>query len=375
VEPLVIAQEAPGTQYESSLYFALRYMNPFDFWLPLPLIRVDSESNFSLDGAGLISVIMDPTDRHLIMFSVFADINYQMAMISPAFPFIWQTTVPGFPVMMQFSDTVITDNSIPYRATRVNLSASFFKTPGRWLYGLSLGGGYYRFAKDDGGASAYDWSKTESGFYYSAGLAFSNHTRLSNELYGTGMSLSFRGVSITESFQPRFEGRFQASMETKFPVSLVLYGAYDERGVNIHGVSRTYGDSLFQDSASVEYFIHRDLDNLLWLGGAEASLGLFSFEIQSNLSHFYFNRFFGALSLRNVLYDSGGHQQAEGIEIGDFHLAQSLVLKLGLVSSIIPLKYVPFFIEPNIWGAWKFSNTITGKGEAWNFGIGLSVRY
>jgi len=144
--------------------------------------------------------------------------------------------------------------------------------------------------------------------------------------------------------------------------------------MNLHGVSRSYGQPLFAAIASTEYPHPRGL-RLSWLGGAEAALGLFSFEIQRNLSHVYFNRLFCTLALRSVLYDSQGHPDAEGIEIDDKRLAQSLILRLGMVSSIIPIKTVPFFIEPNIWGAWKFSNTITGEGHPWSFGAGVGVRF
>jgi hypothetical protein len=165
----------------------------------------------------------------------------------------------------------------------------------------------------------------------------------------------------------------QASMETRFPLSLALYGAYDSRGMDLHGVSRTYGEPAAAEIASEEYYHPAGL-NLNWLSGGEASVGLFSLEIQKNLSHAYFNRFFGTLSLRSVLYDSEGHPDAEGVAINDMRLAQSLVLKLGLVMSFIPIKNIPIFIEPNIWAAWKFSNTITEKGLLWDFGMGLNIK-
>jgi hypothetical protein len=143
--------------------------------------------------------------------------------------------------------------------------------------------------------------------------------------------------------------------------------------MNIHGVSRLFGASIFGGSASWEY-PHPNGLQLNWIAGGEASLGLFSFEIQRNLSHLYFNRVFGVLSLRNVLYDSQGHPHAEGLTIGDLRLAQSLVFRVGLLSTIIPLKYVPFFLEPNIWGAWRFSNTITGNDRHFSFGAGFNLR-
>ena len=226
-----------------------------------------------------------------------------------------------------------------------------------------------------GAQSAYQWAETGSVFFYSAGLTLSNLLRRPHELFGSGLALNLRGASIAGNFEPRFEAMFRANAETRFPVSLTLYGAYDRRGMDLHGVSRTFGQPLFAAAASTEYPHPAGL-NLSWLGGAEVSLGLFSFEIQRNLSHAYFNRIFGTLAVRSVLYDSQEHPFAEGITLNDdLRLAQSLVLRLGMVTAFIPLKLSPFFIEPYLWGAWRFSNTISGEGQLWNFGMGVNIRF
>ncbi|MCL2233048.1 MAG: hypothetical protein FWB99_08235, partial [Treponema sp.] len=360
-------------------------MNPFRFWLPLPLLRTvnnDDNNTISLDGIGLITAMTDPTGRHFIIANVYADAAYRMVMVDH---FSWQNTVPGFPLTLEFSDRVLIDSAnISYRDTRLAISGSFMRSSGRWLYGLFLGGGYVRNADYDGGESAYHWDETENTFFYFAGLAFSNLRQRPHELFGTGMSLNLRWISAVETpfgnssygnFEPRFEAMFRASAETRFPLSLTIYGAYDAREMNLHGVSRSYGQPLFAAVASTEYPQPRGL-NLTWIGGAEIAAGLFSFEIQNNLSHAYFNRVFGTLAVRSVIYDSQNHPDAEGITIdGDIRLAQSLVLRMGLVSSFIPIKLSPVFIEPYIWGAWRFSNTITGEGNLWNFGMGVSVRF
>ena len=363
-------------------YVSFLHMNPFRFWVPLPLVRLtyrnDNTSSISLDGAGLLTIVTDPVGRHFISAVAYADVAYRMFMVDQ---FSWQNTVPGFPLTLEFSDRVLRDSAnLPYRDTRLTLSGSFTHAPGRWLYGLSLGGGYVRNAHYDGGESAYHWAETGSLFFYSVGLAFSNLRRRQHELFGTGMALNLRGASIAgtpfrENFEPRFEGMFRANAETRFPLGLTLYAAYDTRGMNLHGVSRTFGQPLFAAAASEEYPHPAGLD-LSWIGGAEIALGLFSFEIQRNLSHAYFNRVFGTLALRSVLYDSQGHPGAEGTAVnGDLRLAQSLVLRMGMVSSFIPLKLSPFFIEPYLWGAWRFSNAISGEGQLWNFGMGVNLRF
>jgi len=373
----VVAPITEETVYSepSKAYLDFLYMNPFKFWLPLPLFSItetDGQMNFNLDGGGLLSFMTDPTDRNLLIVIAYADITNGMARIDS---FTWQTTVTGFPLTVEFSDTVLTDlENDSYRDTRAGLSALFSMYRRRLYYDFSLGASYARFAYNDGGESAYTWKETESAFLLSAGFTLSSLRRRPHELFGTGLYFSINGYSVLDSFTPRVAGRFQASMETRFPLSLSLYGAYDAGGMDLHGVSRTYSEPAAALFVSEEYHHPAGLE-LNWVFRADASVGLFSLEIQENLSHTYFNRFFGTLSLRNILYDGNGHPKAEGVAINDLRLAQSLVLKLGLVSSFIPIKNMPIFIEPIIWGAWKFSNTITGEGLPFNAGIGFDFNY
>ena len=371
-----VRQDYANRDFEPRPYLSFLRMNPFRFWLPLPLLRSDSDNNIRLDGAGLFSIMTDPVGRHLITTVAYADVEHNMVEVEH---FSWQNTVPGFPLTLNFSDTVLTDSwNRPYRDTRLSLSASLLRSPGRFISSLTLGGGYAREAFYDGGGSAYSWQETDSFFFYFAGIALSNIQRQSTEMFGTGLSLSLRGMSFWESFEPRFEFLFRASVETRFPLSLALYGVFDERRMNLHGVSNSYGQPLFAQFASTEYYRPRGL-NLLWLAGAEATVGLFSFEIQNNISHAYFNRLFGSLSLRSVIYDSYGRPDAQGTALnamGDnMLLAQSLILRLGMTTTFIPLKLSPLIVEPNIWGAWKFSNTITGEGDTFNFGAGVNIRF
>ena len=388
--------DSQTSTFESARYFGIKYLNPFKLWLPLPLLRLNSgynDLNVSIDGVGLFSVMMDPTDRNLFIVLAFADIRYRMALIEH---FSWRTTVPGFPMTLEFSDKVSSEfGNNPFRETRVVLSGSFLHFPGRWGYGFSLGAGYFRVADDDGGVSAYHWEENASAVIMNSNITFTNLQRSYNELFGNGFSLNIKG-SVTlwasyfqqtklgrslknhEKLNPRVEGIFRAGAETRFPLSFTLYGAYDKTGMNLHGVSRAYGAPVFENNASKEYPLAESLI-LTWIAGGEISVGLFSVEIQNNLSHVFFNRFFGTLTLRNVVFDSGSFAGAEGVAINGIRLAQSLVLNLKMTASFLPVKSLPVFIEPNIWGAWKFSNTITGQRTpvwahlAW--GVGFNYRY
>ncbi|MDR0503049.1 MAG: hypothetical protein LBH16_06975 [Treponema sp.] len=362
-------------------YFGFRYMNPLDLWFPVPLIRLmetDETIKTRIDGGGFFTMMMDPAERFSLSALVYADIFYRMAMVDSL---TWQTTVPGFPLTAEFSDKVLFNSANdPYRDTRAALSGSFSRSqkhlllPGWLRYTVSLGGIYARFADFDGGESAYQWEETGSVFGIYTNLLLSSMRKRQNELFGTGLSLHVKGISVLDNFKPRVEGIFLASMETRFPVNVTVYGAYDGQGMNLHGVSRSYGQPVFADAASAEY-LNPDNLRLTWIFGGEISAGIFSFEIQKNISHTYFNRFFGLLSLRNVLYEGNGNSDNGGIGINNLRLAQSLILKMGLISSFIPIKSTPFFIQPDIWGAWKFSSTITGEGAPFIYGIGFKINY
>jgi hypothetical protein len=165
---------------------------------------------------------------------------------------------------------------------------------------------------------------------------------------------------------------FTARASTRFPVYVTFFGAYDWRGMDLHGISNRYGRPLAAQHALEEYIrpIGLELD---WLAGSEAGIGLFSFQIQRNLSHLYFNRLSGTLAVRNQIYDSKAHPFAEGMQIYGLHLIQSLMLRLSMKMSFFPVVKYPASIEPYVLGAWKFSNTITGDGTVLFYSIGFNL--
>jgi len=347
---------------KSRPYIGLGFLNPFRLWFPLPLIRVNDEI-LRLDGGGIFSILADPIDTNMIFLLAYADIHFKMAMIEQ---FSWQNTGMGFPLTVNLFDGVMeeSENNI-YRYTNVSLSGSIKWVGDQWNNQITLGGGYYRTAGLEKGKGAYEWEETESGFFIQTGFLFS-YRRL---------SLLFSGATPIESFEPRLDMIFNASTKTRFPLSFTLFGAYDKSGMDMHGKSNVFSTTAIDEYVLKEY---PNLDGLKlsWLGGAEIAVGLFSFDIQKNIDHLYYNKFFGSLSIRNQIYDCGGDPNAEGIEINNLRLIQSLGLKIGMKISFFPVIKVPISIEPFIFGAWKFSNNITGKDNYPFFiDFGLNASY
>jgi hypothetical protein len=355
---------APLYAGQSKPYIGLRYMNPFSFWIPVPLLRytLDENDPIRVDGGGILSMMADPADRNMITLLAYADVQYKMAMVDQ---FIWQNTGLGFPLAVNFSDKVEESGNSVYRYTSASLSGTLNWQGNQWSNQVLLGGGYARAADYEYGKGAYEWEERGSAFFMQAGFLFS-YRRL---------SLQFSGVSMTNSFEPRIDMIFRASAKTRFPLGFTLFGAYDKRGMDLHGISNTFGSTTAIAEFVLEEYPHPSGLDLFWLGGGEISLGLFSFEIQKNLSHFFFNRFFGALLSRNQIYDSGGYPAAEGIELNNFHLIQSVGLKLGMKMSIFPVVKIPFSVEPFVLGTWKFSNTITGKGSPLYVSLGANASF
>jgi hypothetical protein len=354
---------APLYAGQSKPYIGLRYMNPFNFWIPVPLFRYPSDENVPIrvDGGGILSMMADPADRNMIVLLAYADVQYKMAMVDQ---FTWQNTGLGFPLAVNFSDKIVESGNSVYRYTNASLSGSLTWQRNQWSNQVLLGGGYARAADYENGKGAYEWEERGNAFFMQTAFIFS-YRRL---------SLQFSGASLTDSFEPRIDMIFRASAKTRFPLGFTFFGVYDKRGMDLHGISNTFGEMAAAKYTLAEYPHPSGLD-LLWLGGGEISVGLFSFEIQKNLSHLYFNRFFGALLSRNQIYDSGGHPAAEGIELNTFHLIQSVGLKLGMKVSVFPIVKTPLSVEPFVLGTWNFSNTITGKGSPLYVNLGVNASF
>jgi hypothetical protein len=291
----------------------------------------------------------------------------------------WINLSLGFPLNISVSDDIDKTQAIPYRKTEGTVSGTLKFSLGneRRQLELSPGLGFSLMALDrEDGSSAYTWEYGEP--YYNAvlGLGVSNLRRFNWELFGQGAALTvYSRVLLNLPGIPRFEGLLQTAFEPYLPLKLSFYGAWDENGMDLYGNSKYYNTLAFSSVASVEY-PSKDLSTLCWLGGGEAELRLFSLDFQKSLSHFYFNRFFGTLAYRGVLYDDQGVPTVEGTFLGDGRrLSQSLILRLGVTVSTILVTALPLKISAWVWGAWKISNINDGKNNDFIIGPGFSLTY
>jgi hypothetical protein len=291
-------------------------------------------------------------------------------------------------------DTGRTRYSGVVRDTSFDINASFSRGIGsdRLMFAISPEFGVRASAAEppghsvwaEGPKSAYTWNYQTPYYVGVLGLGLSSLFRQTWEVFGQGGSLAVygkyalrHGLSAADQALPRFEGTLNAAFEPYVPLRFRLYGVWDERGLNLAGQSSPFSSTSFSRFSSVEYVNTGRLrmENIQWLGGGEAEVKLFLFEIQQNLSHLYFNRFFGTLAYRGVVYEDQDHPAAEGnILTGSYRLAQSLVLRLGGTFSFAILPYVPFRLTASFVGIWKISTVNDGNNRN-DFWIGPELTF
>jgi tetrahydromethanopterin S-methyltransferase subunit G len=355
---------------ESKAYFGLKYMNPFQFWYPVPLLRNDGDDVTSLDGMGIHSEMIDPIASNIIVLNAIGDWKAKMANVNVS----WTNDSLGIPLTLAFTDGVekmYGNNS--YRYTEAALSALLLRTIGneRNTIGV-LGGVEFSIHADNpfDKSSAYTWDYDDPTYSGFVGLILSNKITLPGELFGTGIDIGAMYSTPHDFSQKRVDGSLNIALEKVFPLQFQFYGAYDTNGMDLHGSSRQY-DSSFPLLASVEYSSPDGL-SAEWLAGGEAELRLFKFEIQNHLSYLYFRRIFSTLAYRGVLYDGQELPDAEGNRIDqDLLLAQSLILRLGFDISVPVVQGYPIILSPYVSGAWKISNMNDGKNNDYYIHVGI----
>jgi hypothetical protein len=394
--PLTVpAAAAAGAELVSSRYWGLSYLNPLRFWLPYPLIRQDPDSSLgiTLNGPAFFSMMMDPTDTNQIFLNAALDVPYLMGDITVQ----WLNLGLGFPLTFEFSDTLDTDKSRysgAVRDTIIALRASLSRSLGNNRLNFLVSPEFQvqwtaleppgHSVWTQGPQSAYTWDYLEPNYVGVLGLGVSNLSRFRWEVFGRGASLTAygkyavrQGTPVAEQSLPRLEGVFQAAFEPYLPLRFRLYGAWDERGMNLAGQSASFSIAAFSGFASKEYVNTGRLrmTHLTWLAGGEAEAKLFKVEIQRDLSHLYFNRLFGTLAYRGAVYDDQGHPAAEGTVLaGSYRLAQSLVLRLGTEVSFAILPYIPFRLSAAFVGIVKLSDTKKSGNKLW-FGPEITLSY
>ncbi|MDR2659371.1 MAG: hypothetical protein LBC27_05205 [Spirochaetaceae bacterium] len=384
-------------------YNPVKYFNPFNLWAPFPFVSpivnsifsdgsIGAEGNFEnlrLDGAGIFSYLSDPMDQNLIFLAVGGDFYYKIAPVS----ITWMNFNFMLPITTTFSDTVkIDDENEPVRETSTSIQASYRIPLGNERSSLTIlgmfSGVWYFHNYQDSEDTAYNWPLRQESYFAQGGLRLSNLILASWERFGNGFWYQFYVKKpLLEGGYPRFENVFKLSAESvyafrdipvvkDFAFQILLYGVYDNYGMNYLGHSQFYPASSFDGISVYEYAAPSYTYTHKWLAGGEFDLSPASFEIQKNLSHLYFNRVFASLGYRWAYLDDDDGQSLFSQTFEDDRFIHSVIVRLSLVSSIVPVTVLPLKITFNLIGALKLSEIKNGfSGKVWYLGWGASFSY
>jgi hypothetical protein len=391
----------------AKLYNPVKYFNPFNLWLPFPLVNpvttsifwegadgIGTSGNFenvTLDGAGIFSFISDPMDQNLIFLGAGYDFRHKFVPVSVT----WMNFNFMLPITVNFSD-VFAAGELPMRKTRLGIQASY-RLPlwnERWYLTLigSFGAFWYSFDSGGGetsGSTPYGWPLRRESYSVLGGFIFSNLSLTSWERLGNGFSEQFytRKKLSGDSAMPRFENVFTASLESphflqsvpvvrNFAFRASLYGLYDRNGVNHLGQSPDYSAAAFDGIAPHEYSSQRYVYSYQWLAGGQFDWSPASFEIQENLSHLYFNRVFATLGYRWLYTENAGNVLGAAYYDNAPLFLQSLLFRLSAEVSVVPVTVLPLKLTFSLLGALKLSAPDRASPAGiWYLGWSFSVSY
>lgn len=376
--PSVSREAAPKPAGRERPYLGLSYLNPLRFWLPYPLIRTDGDTT-RVDGGGAVSYLSDPTDLNTVLLNAGWDTAGSMVFIG----IDWTSLELGVPISARFSDGIEfgADGGLddPYRATRAALSIGIDRGIGgeRLRFSGAFSTAAVLTAEDPhDGSGAYEWERGDPRFAIGASIGLSSFERPAWRLFGSGFHLELEARAQLPDGTVRADAVFRAAFEPAVPLRVTAYGVWDQDGMAVDGSSRTYGAPSF---SGVTEYAKLAPDDLTLLAGAEAEWRLFSVEAQTNLSHLYFNRLFGLLSVRGAAFGSGDQtsEAAAGWPIGaDGRFVSSVVVSTGAVVSAMPAAALPLRYAPFVWAALRL-NLLDDDDPAndYAFGAALSIEW
>ncbi|GMO31096.1 MAG: hypothetical protein Ta2F_06240 [Termitinemataceae bacterium] len=380
-------------------HFPFRAFNPLNLWVPYPVINpivssiyydgtaaFKAQGNFKdlhIDGAGLFFFASGPTDDNLFFVNAAYDNHYKTALLG----LTWYNFSLTFPIVINFKDTV--DESTVQRILHADINASKRFPLGNERRALTLGAsfsGWWYFYQDTiemktkKTKTAYQWDLKHQFLSYGASATLSNIKKFNWEIFGSGLSnqvyisgiIDIIDINNTKKTPHknethlRYSDLFTAAIEEipflqgipvlrNFSFKNTVYGLYDKNGINIQGRSKYYSGAIFSDSAPTEYApAYQNYYPLTWMIGGQADWKMFSWELQNNITHVYFNRLSIGAAYRWAYY---GNQNMSGtsMEAQNSNFIHSALLRGSLVVSVAPIKVLPLKLTFNVLGAVKLS--------------------
>lgn len=370
-----------GLEYVEKPYVPLRYLNPLRFWFPFPVYSLNA-NRIRVDGIGVGVYLSTPTDMN--RFIVFGGYNFREKIVDIEAE--WDSFLFRVPMEVTFRDTInfLTDDSFdfPYRETRTEASFIFTRGLGSERIQFSVSPSFQTLwvaYPHEGAGTAYAWEYQKAEYIPGFMIGLSNWDRLPWELFGHGSDVTAYGHVTLPDHKYRGDAVFRFSTGSFLPVRMTVYGVYDQTGVTLSGSSVSFGQAPWYSAAAVEYTEERT-GMYRWLAGGELEVNLISADIQKGFSSLYLNRFFTILGWRAIIFDTASLDDDEpvyGFPVSyDVRAANSLVLKTGMVISILTVPMVPIRVAPHSWIAWRFADgNALNLDESIVFGFGFKVEW
>ncbi|MDR1895072.1 MAG: hypothetical protein LBQ61_10380 [Spirochaetales bacterium] len=354
-------------------YRPLKYLNPLQYWLPLPLMG----SGDRLGGPGFMTWLGDPADLNRLILTTGYNFVDRIAPVELE----WSSLSLGFPLTLTLSDKIEEDSGQRlWRSTRGTLDAGFsWGLPGGGAFSLTGAGGIIFGAADNGKSrNPYSWSYQSPYWEVLGSMELSSLRRRAYEQYGRGASLSFQAEALFpfQSYRlaARFTGETRRLLGLPLPASLTFLGVHDNRGLNLEGKSAVPGLFFSINPIVNDQFKAPPGQNLPWLVQQDVEFQLFNFEVQDHLSHLYFNRFSLLLGLRSCLYRST--EEGPGYDLGEgFRMTQAGILTLKGLMTFLAIKMQPIQIEYGLWVSYNISNQVNRRGDMVSLGPVFEVSF
>lgn len=367
--------------YTEKTYCPLRYLNPLKFWFPFPVYSLNA-NRIRVDGVGVGVYLSTPTDMN--RFILFGGYNFREKLVDLEGE--WDSFILRVPMEVTFRDTInfLTDDSFdfPYRETRTEATLLYTRGLGSERIQFSLSPSFQTLwvaYPHEGAATAYAWEYQKAVYIPGIMIGISNWDRLPWELFGHGADAAVYGNFALSKQKIRSDVVLRFSTGSFLPVRVTSYGVYDQTGITLSGSSVTFGQAPWYSAAAVEYTEDRS-GQYEWLAGSEAEVNLLAADIQKGFSSLYLNRFFMVLGWRAVVFDTANiddDSPVYGFPVRhDVRVANSLVLKTGMVVSILTVPMVPIRVAPHSWLAWRFADgNALDLSESIVFGFGFKMEW
>lgn len=294
-------------------HYKAKYLNPFNTWFLVPL--TNDTYRYFFNGVGILSIMTSPTLDTFTVINMGYDIPSKFLQTELSI----KTHALLYPIEFSFYDSVVYSYSGGYKYWSVgaSLSQSFRFDLSRDISGIYL----VPFVKLRLHSDLHNIDDTSSAFSYkykgynvslgtSVRLYYINRTM---KYYNMDLA-SIRIMPIYSFVKNNYYIESEAKLQSKYiPARLRLYGSYSPLGVGYDGTGYFSSSTSRGEAIFYKYVLNKGYMST-WITGGNAEV-FHAFNIDKNLSHFYFNNIFLSIIYSATYYDIE-YMHSIGLKLG-----------------------------------------------------------